>query len=420
MITGGFWRCSRTCAPPADSRRQRFSGVQQGYRSGPVSRGGPHRVVLIGGWAPHRHVGDDAILRVHLEALADADLGIEPVVLGADPHVLADRFGVRAAPNLERFLFSEATDRSLTEKLATLLNAAQGRSPAPDHPHVQSVLGLLDGAHALICLGAGSLASKYRTVLLTQAVTVQMACDAGVSVAVCGVSLGPVTSAMDAIALRRLLRCADLVVVRDRVASVAEAQALGRRDVVCDWDPAAWLRPDLRVPFDVPGDIAMLCADGETAPICRAAVDALFRAGTVSIGVPMDFFAPASDVSALSELAGGLAHPDGLRVLDPVPDDQVILGLAARARVVFGSRYHAAVFAASQGTPAVLVHWDAYTRRKAEGLADLEGPIVRAVSAEAGPEAICDAVLAQVQRPRQMAKERAEPLPAIQWLRGLR
>jgi len=115
-----------------------------------------------------------------------------------------------------------------------------------------------------------------------------------------------------------------------------------------------------------------------------------------------------------------LAEPEGLRVLDPVPDDDVILALAARARVVFGSRYHAAVSAASRGTPAVLVHRDAYTRRKAEGLVDLEGPIVRAISAEAGPQAIRDAVLEQAQRPRQAAKDRAEPLPAVQWLRGLR
>jgi colanic acid/amylovoran biosynthesis protein len=385
-----------------------------------MSPAGPHRVVLIGGWAPHRHVGDDSILRVHLEALAGADLDVEPVVLGVDPQALADRFGVQTAPGLERFLFGEATGWSLTEKLTALLDAAQGSSPVPEHPDVKSVLGLLDGAHALICLGAGSLASEYREVLLTQAVTVQTAWHAGVTVAVCGVSLGPITCAMDAIQLRRLLSCADLVGVRDRVASVAEARALGRGDVVCDWDPAAWLRPASQLPLDIPGNVAMLSADVRTAPICRAAVDALFRAGTRSIGVPMDFYPPASDESALRELAGGLAEPEGLRVLDPVPDDDVILGLAARARVVFGSRYHAAVFAASRGTPAVLVHRDAYTRRKAEGLADLEGPIVRVISAEAGPEAICDAVLEQSRRPRQAAKDRAEPLPAVQWLRRLR
>jgi colanic acid/amylovoran biosynthesis protein len=384
-----------------------------------MSRAGPHRVVLIGGWAPHRHVGDDSILRVHLEALAGADLGVEPVVLGVDPETLFDRFGVQAAPGLERFLFSDATGWSLTEKLAALLDAAGGGSPAPEHPDVKSLLGLLDGAHAVICLGAGSLASKYRHTLLTQAVTVQMAWDAGVRVAVCGVSLGPITSAMDAIQLRRLLTCADFVGVRDRAASVAEARALGRGDVVCEWDPAAWLRPASRVPLDLPEDVAMLSADVETAPICHAAVDALSRADTLSIGVPMDFFPPASDESALHGLASGLAQPGGLRVLDPVPDDDVILALAARARVVFGSRYHAAVFAASQGTPAVLVHRDAYTRRKAEGLADLEGPIVRAIGAEAGPDAIRDAVLEQAQRPRRAAKDPAAPLAAIQWLRGL-
>jgi colanic acid/amylovoran biosynthesis protein len=376
-------------------------------------------VVLIGGWAPHRHVGDDSILRVHLEALANADLEIEAVVLGTDPDALADRFGVRAAPGLERFLFNDATGWSLTEKLAALLDAARGRSSAPRHPDVNGVLGLLDGAQALICLGAGSLASKYRYSLLTEAVTVQTARDAGVRVAVCGVSLGPITSAMDAIQLRRLLSCADVVGVRDRVASVAEARALGRDGVVCESDPATWMRPASRVPFDLPRDVAVLSADVETAPICRAAVDALSRAGTLSIGVPMDFYPPASDESALRGLAAGLAEPGGLRVLDPVPDDDVILALAARARVVFGSRYHAAVFAASRGTPAVLVHRDAYTRRKAEGLADLEGPIIRTINAEAGPEAICDAVLEQAQRPRQAANDRAEALPAVRWLQGL-
>jgi hypothetical protein len=55
--------------------------------------------VLIGGWATHRHVGDDSILRVHLEALAGADLTVEPVVLGLDPHTLADRFGCKRPPD---------------------------------------------------------------------------------------------------------------------------------------------------------------------------------------------------------------------------------------------------------------------------------------------------------------------------------
>ena len=57
-------------------------------------------------------MGDDAVLRVHLDELRELELRVEPVVLGSDPSVLAEPFGTRASLGLERFMLGQADESS--------------------------------------------------------------------------------------------------------------------------------------------------------------------------------------------------------------------------------------------------------------------------------------------------------------------
>jgi polysaccharide pyruvyl transferase WcaK-like protein len=384
--------------------------------------------VFVGGWAAHRHVGDDAILRVHLDELRRRQLPVDPVILGNDPTVLAERFGARASLGLERFMLGEA-DESLgvgvpineAQRLAMISAVPPGGRAGLAPLDVRRVRNELDGATALIVLGAGSLATKFAPSLWTQTATVEIARALGVPVAVAGAALGPVSNPLDAMFLRRLLHGADLVCIRDRVHSLALAQKLGIEDVVPEWDPGARMTPAARASATdggagPPNGYAVLCATGESWQEHGATVDALYaELGLPTIGMPMDFYPGLPDIDSLRTLREQLRHPQALRILDPLPPDPSLVGLIARARVAFGSRYHMAVFATTHGTACVLVHFDAYSRQRAEGLAGLAGPPLRLCDATEGSDAVRDAVLAEATKPRNPPK-RLPPLPAIEWL----
>ncbi len=64
-------------------------------------------------------------------------------------------------------------------------------------------------------------------------------------------------------------------------------------------------------------------------------------------------------------------------MLDPLPRDDVIVGVVGRAALAVGTRYHLAVFASAQGVPALGLVGDAYTRAKLGGLAGLVGDRVK-------------------------------------------
>jgi polysaccharide pyruvyl transferase WcaK-like protein len=371
----------------------------------------------VGGWAAHRHVGDDAILRVHLDELRVLGLPVEPLILGDDPQALEARFCERSSQGLEPFM-SGAGDLNPSQRLGTISGHASARAPALAHPDVRRLASELAGAAALIVLGAGSLASRFASSLWTQAATTELARALHVPVVVAGVTLGPVTNAVDAMALRRILQAAEMVCTRDRIHSPVLARQLGYENVLTSWDPAARMAPVAPENGGNPAEdnCAVLCVGPESWSEHARAIDALYaELNTPTIGIPMDFHPGYPDTGALDSLRGELRHPQALRVVDPVPPDPCLVGSIARARVAFGSRYHMAVFATAHGTPGVLVHFNGYSRHRAEGLAELAGPSLRLCDAAAGPDAIRAIVMAQANTKRQRPIS-PPSLPAIEWL----
>jgi CelD/BcsL family acetyltransferase involved in cellulose biosynthesis/polysaccharide pyruvyl transferase WcaK-like protein len=377
-------------------------------------------IVYVGGWATHRHVGDDAILRTHLAQLAAHLPHARPVVLGSDPGVLRERFGVDTAPDLRGYMLAASPaghppDRALLlRRLGTLLAAAEGRVEMPAAPGVRTALEMLRDATALVDLGAGSLTSAYHDVLWSQAAACAIAASYGVPRIVSGVTVGPVDDVFDRIILGRILRGATHVTVRDRTTSAALAEALGARDVVEAIDDAVALRRATDVESaDTTAPYAVLCAAPQDAESLAPAVAALHADhGIATVALAMDFFPGLPDGDGIAALHRALPDPDAMAVLDPVPPDEQIAELVAGAAVVVGSRYHLAVFAAAAGTPAVLQFRDEYTRVKAQGLASL-APGVTPIARTDGREALVEAVTAAVAGPRPQPIGTPDPLPAV-------
>jgi colanic acid/amylovoran biosynthesis protein len=399
----------------------------------PVPQAAP-RIAYVGGWATHRHVGDDAILRAHLAALRDALPGARPVVLGLDPDVLRQRFEVDTAPDLRAHLLAPdpaglVPDRQLMlRRLGSLIAAAEGRGVAPGDPGVAGTLALLGSVDALVDLGAGSLTSAHRDVLWSQAAAVSVTAAQGVPVLVSGVGLGPIDDELDAVVLGRLLRSATLVTVRDRAGSAQLARRLGVSEVLEGPDDvivpgAAAASGDVSAPGlrAALGDSPFVClaASASSAPALAPAVAMLYAEhGLRTVAFAMDFYPGSPDLPALRALRDALPNPDALEVLDPVPPDDALRLLVGRAQLALGSRFHLAVFAAAAGTPAVLVHHDEYTSAKAHGLASLTGG-VKPVAVAEGRAALLGAVARALTAPRPAPLTRKDQLPAVTWLRDL-
>jgi polysaccharide pyruvyl transferase WcaK-like protein len=403
---------------PVDEHAAGFcQPARPGYSLRVPGRNAHRRIVFVGGWAAHRHVGDDAVLRVHLDELDSRGIPIEPLILGPDSAELEARFGEPSAPGLERFLsdpLDHGPDLSAAQRLALIGGLRTGTGGALAHPDVRRLNAELENAEALIVLGAGSLTSKYMSTLWTQAATAAMARALGIPVLVAGAMLGPVSNALDAMALRGLLQCAELVCARDRVHSPALARELGVEAVMTEGDPAA----RLDAAWPVEESYAVVCVGSESWRDYASAIDALYDLlGLPTIGVPMDFSPERSDLDTLELLRQELLDPAALRIPDPPPSDPQVVGLIARARVAFGSRYHLGVFAAAHGTPCVLVHFDLYSRWRAEGLADLTGSRVSVSDTSAGPDGIRRLVLKAVAAARHVPLP-PPSLPAVDWLAG--
>jgi polysaccharide pyruvyl transferase WcaK-like protein len=206
------------------------------------------------------------------------------------------------------------------------------------------------------------------------------------------------------------LRHATAIVPRDDGASVRELRRLAvpRRLVQVGVDPAVTIEPASPAAvldrLALTGPYAVIAAHGEVAaalPHLRAAVEHLNARGIATLFVPMVVEGEHDDRILARELPG-------VRVLEELPDEEVLMGVVGGAQVAIGTRYHLAVFAAARGVPAIGLHSDTYGRRKMRGLAAQSGEVVSALPVTASP--------AEVTR----RLERLPPASGLSRLSGLR
>jgi polysaccharide pyruvyl transferase WcaK-like protein len=104
------------------------------------------------------------------------------------------------------------------------------------------------------------------------------------------------------------------------------------------------------------------------APVGRGLADFARRRGAGLTGVPIAFHDDARDAE-MTKTAVGEARGDW----SPAASLDDAIGRARRCRVVVTSAYHAAVFALSQGIPALGLGGSRFSRERFEGLAELFG-----------------------------------------------
>jgi len=269
----------------------------------------------------------------------------------------------------------------------------------------------LRSAEVLLAVSAGSLTTSYsRRALWPQAATILAARALGVPVVVSGATVGPFSRISDRLVTSLALRRASLITVRDRGRSAAVLKKLGVRSsrVSEGYDDAVSLEPAPRNEVEralrstgignlEPFFVVSGYGPAESGPVRALAhvTDHLANTGLAALFVPM-YLGPESDVVFGEALQAQVSNPAMFHILDPLPADDVVVGIIGRAAVAVGSRYHLAVFAAAAGVPAVGLYDGAYAHMKLRGLEDISDGVVRAVPSTIAPEEL----VATVERQR--------------------
>lgn len=354
----------------------------------PVACARQPTIVVSAGISPHRHLGDDLILRATLEGLAIDLPTHRPIVATNDPVDATARFGAPAIHDGGSSVYRRSPIR-LRRVLAgfvglerDLRRVRRGR-PARDSSN-RALLDAMGSTDALVILGAGWLTSKYRIhQMIPKLAEARAARGLGVPVLLEATTIGPFTSRLDRLLARALLRTTSYVSVRDGQPSIREAVALGVRPehisevadaatapapadraAVDRWlrslgvDPAAgWAVVSVRDPRDLAAsrdDARRMTANvAATVNMCNAE-------GLAAIFIPHCVGGGLDDQLAGREIATSC----GLVVPDELPSDHVMRDVIRDARVVVGNRFHVAVIADGAGVPGVFVATSAFDDRR--------------------------------------------------------
>lgn len=264
---------------------------------------------------------------------------------------------------------------------ATPGDTARAGVEAVDHRDLPAVLRAIRASDALVFGGGGLLQDQTSGFNLPYHLSrIAMARATATPFAVIGVGAGPLRTAIGRVQVRRALRGAVGVTVRDH-GSLDLLRALGIErvrlaadlavalpspdraadDVICaclrPWRPTRGLLP---VSTRSGADIT---AEPMVARLAAGLDDAAARTG-----MPVRFVAlqPGWDDRLHERVAERLSC--GAELASP-PADQV-LGEVAASRVVVAMRYHAGIAAVLAGRPSVLIGYDP----KLDGLAAVLGP----------------------------------------------
>ncbi|MDZ4719655.1 MAG: polysaccharide pyruvyl transferase family protein [Roseiflexaceae bacterium] len=242
-------------------------------------------------------------------------------------------------------------------------------------------------ADLVVATGGGYLTDSFEILALLVMDTLEIAARLGKPVALLGHGIGPLERpALRAVA-RRVLPMIDLIALRERRFGLPILRELGvpEQRITTIGDEAVGLAYDqrqasigngigvnIRIASYADVDLAMAALLRETL------LDAARRHTAPLVPVPIDTgslesrsLSTRSDLGSIRELVGEAAdYAAAEQIADPLD----VIAQAARCRLVVTGSYHAAVFALSQGIPAVCLAKSAYYRYKFLGLADLFGP----------------------------------------------
>jgi len=371
----------------------------------PEKRGISIMKILVENGCYHlRNMGDVAMLQIGVERLFHLFPQAEIKVL-TDAPALLKRYLPRALAQdaagrhiwfrdgvllggLHRFLpnalnpvfytFERFLKRHLPE-LVLWLVVKREKLRKRDATRVQDFIHSLTEADLLVVSGGGDLNDEFADYALTLLDVLYLARIKGVRVAMLGQGIGPMRNKQLIAAARRSLPSVESLFVRERLFA---PELLAR----------------LEVPIDrvfVTGDDAIEMARRATPEELGTCIGVNIRMAPYSgidqsryqlvqkvlrktlqtfatrlLPVPISFHETESDVVSIRDLLLGMKQgtdTDGGASLD---SPAALIEQVSHCRLVVTASYHAAVFALSQGIPAVCLAKSAYYIHKFEGLAD--------------------------------------------------
>jgi polysaccharide pyruvyl transferase WcaK-like protein len=359
---------------------------------------------LNSGEAEYRNIGDVAMLQAAVDRVSEFWPEAEILVLTDSPtdlvrfcpnarplsrngaktwvgdHVLLGQLH-RLLPDSASNLLSAAKQRFRTRRPGILRAMLRARFLVRDSEDrsraVESFLSALETSDLLLICGSGGFADSCREWNLFTLALIETAMVAGVPVALTGQGIGPISDCDVIARMRRVLPHVALFASRGTRGADALARELGiPGDVFCTTgddavEPAYKARPALPgCAIGVNLRVATYSGVSEDVADVTGAVLRSFAEsrGTTLVPLPIATHAYANDANTLGRILGTATSSFG--TLD---SPQYTYAQTARCRLVVTGAYHAAVFALSQGIPAICISGSDYYAFKFAGLRSLFG-----------------------------------------------
>lgn len=241
-------------------------------------------------------------------------------------------------------------------------------------------LEALFGADLVVVSGGGDINDSFADYAETVLGLLQMSTRHSIPTVMLGQGIGPIENSQLRARAKEILCCVDLIAVREKRSTLSVLESLGveKERIVITGDDAiemaykrhrARLGKGLGVNFRVAAYSQTTAEDMKT--VRSALRDCSVRHEAELVPVPISFYEHESDVKSIQQILNNYedTSDENWGIDDPVK----VMEQVSRCRVVVTGSYHSAVFALSQGIPAVCLVKTAYYRDKFLGLADQFG-----------------------------------------------
>ena len=324
-----------------------------------------------------------------LDAARRHDPVIRLTVISVDPRRSADELGVDSIPTFGFAGCSNGSDReAMLQRLDDVLASGPRSWSSSADRRWALTLEAIRTSDAVIIAGGGNLSRAWPDHVFERAALVRAARHARRPVATTGQALGPFFGIRNRELVAEILGGCKVVGVRDPQSfRIASDLGVASERLRCSFDDAVGVDPA------EPAGASAIVAEGPFVAVTLNRFDITTAPRTFEnlteqlVGLSRETSAPIvlvphvgdvmgvqtrEDVAVAEEIRAGVGLAARIRVV-PVPTPREAVWYCRHASMVVSSRYHPVVFALANGTPALFIWQDGYTKMKGEGaLAALE------------------------------------------------
>ncbi len=231
-----------------------------------------------------------------------------------------------------------------------------------------------------IVTGMGGITDAFPEYAFGLLKTLDLAIESGAMTAMVGQGIGPLERRDLITVAKRVLPKIDFISLRERLRGMPLLKRLGvdLKRVVVTGDDAIELA-NKHHPEAIGNHLGVNVRRATYSALnstdmdrLRAPVHSIIQnLGCPVISVPVSRRAEESDSQSFADFLG--SHADVTETVETITSPMRLINQIGRCRLVIAGSYHAAVFALSQGIPAIGLAGNAYYIQKFEGLADQFG-----------------------------------------------